>query len=315
MPEKRKKFRKINFRVFSTILVITALTSIMLKLNKDFTFKVKVPVSFNNLPKDKLLKTYNTNVINVSGVATGYEYLKYKFYDQDFNIDLAELTKKDSNLFYYDFNADNDRLAGSLVNSVLKSFKPDTLFVVLDTNFEKKVPVRSQIELNYAPGYGSLKGLEIKPDSVLVRGPKSSIDTLRAVYTLKERFKSVKSDLKDSIQLTTLKRIKQLKIEPKTVKYNVTVDKFTEGTLTVPLQLINVPAQVTAKIFPKRVKLIFNVNLKNYDRLKPSDFKVICDFDKIDSSSTTLTPEIVQSPTYVRDLRLAEKTVQYLLVK
>jgi YbbR domain-containing protein len=315
MAEKRKKFRKINFRVFSTILVITALTSIMLKLNKDFTFRVKVPVSFNNLPQDKLLKTYNTSVINVSGVATGYEYLKYKFYDQHFNIDLAALTKKDSNLFYHDFNPDNDRLTGSLVNSVLKSFKPDTLFVILDTNFEKKVPVRSQIELNYAPGYGSLKGLEINPDSVLVRGPKSSIDTLQAVYTLKERFKAVKSNLKDSIQLTSLKRIKQLTIEPKTVKYNVDVDKFTEGTLTVPLQLINVPPQVTAKIFPKRVKLIFNVNFKNYDRLKPSDFKVVCDFNKIDSTSTTLTPEIVQSPTYVRDLRLAEKTVQYLFVK
>jgi hypothetical protein len=315
MPEKRKRFRKINFRVFSTILVITALTSIMLKLNKDFTFKVKVPVSFNNLPKDKLLKTYTTGAINVTGVATGYEYLKYKFYDQHFHIDLAELTKKDSNLFYYNFNAENDRLSGSLINSVLKSFKPDTLFVVLDTNFEKKVPVRSQIELNYAPGYGSLKGLEIKPDSVLVRGPKSSIDTLQAVYTLKERFKAVKSDLKDSIALTSLKPIKQLSIEPKTVKYSATVDKFTEGTLTVPLQLINVPPQVTAKIFPKRVKLIFNVNFKNYDRLKPSDFKVICDFDKIDSSSTTLTPEIIQSPVYVRDLRLAEKTVQYLLVK
>ncbi len=315
MPEKRKRFRKINFRVFSTILVVTALTSIMLKLNKDFTFKVKVPVSFNNLPKDKLLKTYTTGAINVTGVATGYEYLKYKFYDQRFHIDLAELTKKDSNLFYYNFNAENDRLSGSLINSVLKSFKPDTLFVVLDTNFEKKVPVRSQIELNYAPGYGSLKGLEIMPDSVLVRGPKSSIDTLQAVYTLKERFKAVKSDLKDSIALTSLKPIKQLTIEPKTVKYSATVDKFTEGTLTVPLQLINVPPQVTAKIFPKRVKLIFNVNFKNYDRLKPSDFKVICDFDKIDSSSTTLTPEIIQSPLYVRDLRLAEKTVQYLLVK
>ncbi len=315
MLEKRKKFRRINFRVFSIILVITALTSIMLKLNKDFTFKVKVPVSFNNLPKDKLLKTYNTDAINVSGVANGYEYLKYKFYDQHFNIDLAKLTKKDSTLFYYDFNADNDRLTGSLVNSVLKSFQPDTLFVVLDTNFEKKVPVRSQIELNYSPGYGSLKGLEIKPDSVLVRGPKSSIDTLQAVYTLKERFKSVKSSLKDSIELTTIKRIKQLAIEPKTVKYHVTVDKFTEGTLTVPLQLINVPPQVTANFFPKRVKLIFNVNFKNYDRLKPSDFKVVCDFNKIDSTSTTLTPEIVQSPIYVRDLRLAEKTVQYLFVK
>ncbi|HEA30269.1 MAG TPA: hypothetical protein ENH91_09785 [Leeuwenhoekiella sp.] len=315
MPEKRKKFRKINFRVFSIILIITAMTSIMLKLNKDFNFKINVPLSFNDLPKDKLIKNYNTNTITVSGIATGYEYLKYKFYDQHFNINLAKIEKKDSNLYYYNFAPEKDRLTGSLINSVLKSFKPDTLFVVLDTNYEKKVPVRSQIELSFAPGYGSLKGLQVKPDSVLVRGPKSSIDTLAAVYTQKERFKAIKSHLKDSVPLTTLKRINQLEIEPKEVLYSLHVDKFTEGTLTVPLQLINVPAQVTAKIFPKRVKLIFNVNFKNYDRLRPSDFKVVCDFNKMDSTSTTLSPEIVQFPSYVRDLRLSEKTVQYLLVK
>ncbi|WP_031425724.1 hypothetical protein [Flavimarina sp. Hel_I_48] len=315
MPEKRNKFRKINFRVFTIILVITALTSIMLKLNKDFSFKVKVPIAFNNLPKDKLLKEYTADKINVTGVASGYDYLKYRFYDQYFEIDLSKVKRKDSTLYYYDFDPENDRLNGSLSNSILKAYQPDTLFVVMDTNYEKKVRVRSQVELTYSPGYGSLKGLEIKPDSVLVRGPKSSIDTLKAVYTLPERFKDIKGSLNDSIRLTTRTAIKQLEIEPRYVKYSLNVAKFTEGALTVPLQLINVPAQVTAKIFPKRVKLIFNVNFKNYDRLKPSDFKVVCDFNKIDSTSTTLTPEIVQSPSYVRDLRLAEKTVQYLLVK
>lgn len=315
MPEKRKKFRQINFRVFSIILVVTALISIMLKLNKNFTFDVKVPISFTNLPKDKLLKNYNSDEIEVVGIASGYEYLKYRFYDQQFAIDLAKLKKKDSNLYFYDFEPENDRLAGSLANSTLQSYKPDTLFVVLDANFEKKVPVRSQIQISYSPGFGSLKGLEVNPDTVIVRGPKSSIDTLQAIYTQSRDLKAIRSNLKDSISLTTIKRIVQLQIEPKKVGYKIQVDKFTEGTLTVPLQLINVPAEVTAKIFPKRVKLVFNVNFTNYDRLKPSDFKVVCDFNKIDSTSTTLTPEIVESPSYVRDLRLAEKTVQYLLVK
>jgi len=315
MPERRNKFRKINFRVFTIILVITALISIMLKLNKDFSYKVNVPVNFSNLPKDKLLKDYNAKKVRVNGVASGYDYLKYRFYDQHFEIDLAKVKKKDSNLYYYDFDPENDPLNGSLSNSEIEAYTPDTLFVVLDTNYEKKVPVRSQIQLSYSPGYGSLKGLVIKPDSALVRGPKSSIDTLKAVFTIPEQFKDIKANLNDSIPLTTLKNIKQLEIEPKAVSYKVAVAKFTEGALTVPLQLINVPAHVTAKIFPKRVKLIFNVNFKNYDRLKPSDFKVICDFNKIDSTSTTLTPEIVQSPSYVRDLRLAEKTVQYLLIK
>lgn len=315
MPDKRGKMRSLNIRVFSTIVVITALISIMLKLNKDFNFIAKVPVSFYELPKDKLLKSYTSQEVSVRGIASGYNYLKYRFFDQNFKINLSELKRKDSTLYFYDFNEEEDRLSGSLATSEIKSFEPDTLFFILDKNFEKKVEVRSRINYNFAAGYGSLRGLSFLPDSVLVRGPETSIDTLEAVYTEPVSFTGIKQDMRDSVSLVSYKPIKQLEIDPGKVGFSLSVDKFTEGSLVVPIQVINVPAEVTAKIFPKRVKLIFNVNLKNYNRLKSSNFKVICDFDKIDSTSTSLTPEIVQYPSYVRDLRLGEKTVQYLLVK
>ncbi|MEE3147668.1 MAG: YbbR-like domain-containing protein, partial [Bacteroidota bacterium] len=99
------------------------------------------------------------------------------------------------------------------------------------------------------------------------------------------------------------------------VLYSLSVDKFTEGSVSVPLQLINVPANVTAKVFPKRINVIFNVNLSNYELVKSSDFKVVVDFDQVDDSSTSLTPEVKEAPVYVRDIRLSESTVQYLLVK
>ena len=315
MAGERNTFKKINFRVFAVILIITAGISVMLKLNKAFDFKVSVPLDFKNLPKDKLLKSYTAGSVKVAGVATGYAFYKYKFFDQSFEIDLSRLKHKDSIMYYYTFNTDNDKLGGSLSNSVIKSFAPDTLFFELDANYEKRVPVRSRIDVAFLPGYGSLEGLQISPDSVVIRGPKSSIDTVEAIYTVNKDFKNVKTGFSDSLMLESLKPINHLKIEPDRVGYKLTVNKFTEGTLAVPLQLVNVPQGVSARVFPKKVNLVFNVNIKNYDLIKISDFKVICDFDKIDSTSTTISPEIISSPDYVRDVRLREKTVQYLFVK
>ena len=128
-------------------------------------------------------------------------------------------------------------------------------------------------------------------------------------------FENVRNSVSDSLQLSFNAAIPMVEIRPDKVLYSLSVDKFTEGSVSVPLQLINVPSNVTAKVFPKRINVIFNVNLSNYELVKSSDFKVVVDFDQVESLSTSLTPEVKEAPSYVRDIRLSESTVQYLLVK
>lgn len=313
MSEKKKRSKNVNLRVFLLILFLTTAVSILVKLNKNFNYTVDIPVEFVNLSEDKILKSYSKDQVKVSGTASGYDYLKYTFKDQQFTIDLANLKRNQKGLYYYVFDTEKDRLSGSLNQSQVSDFTPDTLFFDLDQNFEKRLPVYPRITLNFSPGYGSLEGLKLNPDTVLVRGPKSSLDTLTRIPTQSVNLNSIKQSKSDSIELLNLGN--QIEIIPPRVQYRLLVDKFTEGTITVPIQLINVPPNVTAKIFPKRVELIFNVNFKNYERIKASDFRVVCDFDQIDSTSTSLTPQIEAYPEFIRDVRLREKTVQYLLVK
>ena len=315
MPERKKRFKNINLRVFLVILVLTAGVSVLVKLNKNFNFTVKVPLTFVNLPQDKILKAYSKQEVKVSGRSTGYDYIKYNLTSQDFAIDLSKLKNKSGRRYYYVFSREDDALKGSLSESTVTSFEPDTIFFDLDQNFEKKLPVKSKFDVSFAAGYGSLEGIKISPDSVLVRGPKSNLDSMSQVFTKAERLKDVKKSYNDSIELNASFSNQHIEVIPARVSYKLNVDRFTEGDITVPLQLINVPSNVTAKIFPKRVSLIFNVNFKNYERIKPSDFKVVCDFEHIDSTSTSITPEILEYPEFIRDVRLREKTVQYLLVK
>ena len=128
MAGEQNRFNKINFRVFAVILVITACVSVMLKLNKEFNFKVTVPLKFEGLTKDKLLKSYTADKVKVSGIATGYSYFKYKFYDQAYTIDLSSIKRKDSITYYYAFDKGKDALKGSLENSVIVAYRPDYPF-------------------------------------------------------------------------------------------------------------------------------------------------------------------------------------------
>lgn len=313
MSKTKKKLNNANIRIFLLILVLTAGVSLFVKLNKLFTYTVKVPVHLVNTLEDKILKSYSADKIQVSGRATGYEYLKYKLSDQEYEVDLSRIKRAKNGKYFYAFDANNARLGGSLIDSEISSITPDTIFFVLDENYEKRVPVKINSEISFAAGYGSLKGVVLDPDTVLVRGPKSDLDKLKAVNSDLIQFKEIKSSQEDSVALTV--KNSNIEIIPNKVLMDLEVDKFTEGDIEIPLQIINVPTGVTAKIFPKRVNLIFNVNLKDYERVKINEFKVVCDFAEIDSTTTTITPKIVAHPDFVRDVRLREKTIQYLLVK
>ncbi|MFD2828443.1 CdaR family protein [Leeuwenhoekiella polynyae] len=314
MADRKKRSKNANLRVFMTILVVVATISVMIKLNRNFSFTVKVPLKFQNLSEDQILKSASTNTVEVTGKASGYDYFKYRFFSQDFPIDLSQLSRnKDRS--YYVFNDENDALKGSLSGSEIASFKPDTVFFDLDRNFDKKIPIVPKYSITFAPGYGSLEGFKIQPDSITIRGPQTEVDTITQIFTEELKFQDVRNSKADSLNLTFGKDIPLVKLAPGRVAYALAVDKFTEGNVSVPLQLINVPSNVTAKVFPKRVNVIFNVNLSNYEQVKSSDFKVVVDFNEIDSLSTSLTPQVLEAPEYVRDIRLSESTVQYLLVK
>lgn len=315
MAKKKEGFRKSNFRVFLIILLLTTGISLMVKLNKTFNYEVKVPLSFVNLPEDKILKSFSTDNVKVSGIATGYEYLKYKLSKQEYVIDLAKLNPISQDTFFYNFKKENRSLGGSLSESEILNITPDTIYFDLDENFEKQVAINPRVNLEFSPGYGSLEGLLISPDSVSVRGPQGDLEKLKEVFTENLDFKGIKENLQDSIELKLAKPNDQIEIVPSKVSIRVVVDKFTEGSISIPLQLINVPRDFTAKVFPKKVNLIFNVNLKDYERVKISEFKVVCDFSKIDSTTTSISPEIIEYPNFVRDVRLRQKTVQYVLVR
>ncbi len=313
MSNRNPKNRKANLRVFITILLVTAAISVMIKLNRNFTFSVTIPLTFENLSEDLILKSSSAQKVKVTGKASGYDYFKYRFFSQDFPIDLSALSQKDGKYFYV-FNTENDVLEGSLSGSRITEFKPDTVYFDLDRNFQKRVPVIVGEDISFAAGYGSLKGLELKPDTVTVRGPKTEIDTIKHVLT-EISLEEIRSNQTGTLPVRLYKNIRHVEIEPREVDYTLDVDKFTEGTVTVPLQLLNVPPGISAKIFPKRVNVIFNVNLSNYEQVKSSDFRIVVDFNESDSISTSLTPQIADAPDFVRDIRLSESTVQYLLIK
>jgi len=74
-----------------------------------------------------------------------------------------------------------------------------------------------------------------------------------------------------------------------------------------------VPEKMNAVIFPKEVIVYYQVSLNEFDKVKPSNFKVIVDFKNSVDSDGYLLAQIVEHPDIVNNLRLNENKILFVI--
>src|SRR5699024_2775713 len=120
----------------------------------------------------------------------------------------------------------------------------------------KKIPLVSKINIQYAPGYSSEKGVVLQPESIKISGPESVLDTITHLFTERITRKEVDSDLKDEVALRS--PLNTLTLYQENVNYQVQVEKFTERQLRIPIKIINAPEGVNISLYPPTVQITFN---------------------------------------------------------
>ena len=94
------------------------------------------------------------------------------------------------------------------------------------------------------------------------------------------------------------------------------VGKFTEGTLEIPISVINLPVNTNINFFPKTVTVVYYVNLSDYNSIKALDFKVECDYSEIgNTNSPFLFPKLIKMPEAVKNARIKQNKVEYILIQ
>jgi hypothetical protein len=127
--------------------------------------------------------------------------------------------------------------------------------------------------------------------------------------------KEVTDTINSVIRLKKLDNNK-IKFSDQMITVSAKVEKFTEGTLEVPITIVNKPLDVSINYFPKSISVSYYVSLNNYKSIKPTDFKVECDFAEIDNSiKTFFTPKLVKTPELVKNARLKQNKVEFILIQ
>jgi len=80
--------------------------------------------------------------------------------------------------------------------------------------------------------------------------------------------------------------------------------------------VINLPRNVIISTYPKEVKVVYQVALKDYNKVPENSFRVQCDYKQTqDNGLDYLIPKLVDMPEIISDVKIVPNKIEFLLKK
>lgn len=306
-----------QFQVFLLFLMMSFFLLIITKLSKEYIHISKVGITFKNVPIDLVIppsKNFNLTVTTKgSGFEILYNTLSKKYVQIDFQKDIE--STENQFIWYYLSNQLQLKTAFKSQLEVIDVF-PKKISITYEKEYSKKVPVKLNSTITFSPGYDLVKPYKTIPDSVLVVGSKIDLDTINFIDTEVIKLNKLQTDFEGIAKLMLPISEKQIKLSHSDVITKITVDKFTEGTVEVPVFIKNIPQNVSINYFPKYISVTYYLPLSDYGKFQASDFKIECDYIKSQNSDYTfMIAELVKIPKSVKKARLSSEKVEFIFLK
>lgn len=311
---------RLNRKVITFIfcLIASAFFWLVTVLSKKYSTVINVPVTYINIPSDKLIFGDLPETIGIKVKASGYRIALFKAMKKinRVTVDTKEM-RRYKNGYYLSTANKVDNISRQLVSEfeVVKIY-PDTLFFGLVNRAEKIVPVKLNLEINYEKQFNLSDSIRIFPNAIQVSGASDKIDKIDFVETEKVVIQNAKELISQKVQLVIPS--KEITISSSSVNLTVPVAQFTEGNIDLPLEVRNLPNNFSIKTFPDKVNFKFMVAYENFNKINPEMFKAVVDYSKAELNSNLLKVEVKNFPSqYISEktIKVSPEKVEYIIRK
>ena len=193
----------------------------------------------------------------------------------------------------------------------MEGIEPDTLFVELAPIADKIVHVKADIQTDFEPQFMQSGEITLEPQEITISGPKSVIDTIKIVRTKQIKFKKLNQKVTKKLSLIP---VNQVSFSDRTVILSLPVEKYTEITVKVPVEIENQPDNVRLMFIPRTIDVKCNVVLSKFFTLKPVMFKAVVDYGLISNSlNKKLKVKLKMVPEFINLIDYYPKYVEYII--
>lgn len=269
-------------------------------------------VIYTNIAIQKIIIDTPIKKISLLVKGTGFKLISSSFRTSKVTLNLEKAIKKKDTDYYFTTKKLYSEVQQQLSSGIeLIRIQRDSIPLKIGTLESKKVPLKTNLELNFQLGYDLVSPIKVIPSHVLISGEASLIDKITSLNLKKIKLENISES-------TTLKGIieipKHIKTATISAQISIIVDKFTEGEIEVPISVKNAPNNIN--IFPKKVKIFYKVGLKNFNKINKNLFKIECDYKQVMINETSyLIPKLIKFPDSITPIRIAPKKIDFLIHK
>jgi len=131
------------------------------------------------------------------------------------------------------------------------------------------------------------------------------------VSTQPVKLKRVHETVVRKVMLETLPE--EITVSKENLSLIISVESFTEKTLKVDIEPVNLPDSIYLKSFPSKVNLTFNVILSQFESISVKDFQAVVDYRDHQPGTTTLKVKLLRQPPFIGRIRISPESVDYII--
>jgi len=304
-----------KLRIFLLFLLLATLFWSLIKLSKEYISEVEFELAYSEIPNNKLIQNEPDKKVKLTLKTVGFKLLNYEFKKRVLDYSLTEIERKAGSMYYSETRSNTNYLQAQLsAETIVLNVEPDTLFFDLGVKRSKKVPVVSQMTYQFKTGFNFVGDVTLSPTEISISGPEKVIDTIDEIYTFKDELNEISESFEYAVSLEQPNDVIVLSEEKVTVKGEV--DKITDGSYTLPFKVINLPRNVIISTYPKEVKVVYQVALKDYNKIPENSFRIQCDYKQTeDNKLDYLIPKLIDKPEIITNVKIIPNKIEFLIKK
>lgn len=323
MPEKLQHITKIirdflfsavnrEFLIFLFFLVLSSAYWLMSVLNDTMEREIQIPVQLTGVPGNVVVLADSMPNVRIVVRDKGFVLATYMYRKHTPPVKVPFQTYAKTSDKITVTASEMQKLVSQQLSGSTKivSVKPEKLELAYNHGKHKRVPVKMLGVVSADANY-YLARVQFRPAYVTVYGSSQILDSLTAVYTVRQDIRNVRDTLSAVVRL---RPIPGTKFVPDKVRMTLCPDVMVEATTSVPIIPANVPVTKTLRTFPSQVDVSYVIGASQYKKIGVSQFTVVADYHSTAGGTTEkCSLRIVRSPRDARNVRLAVSDVDYLI--
>ena len=301
-------------KIFFLFLLCSFLAWFLSNLSDSYESRTGFTLNYKNLPDTLILGNNAEKNLEAKVRTSGFQLLYYKFFNKRIDVDLSTIDYRNGRYVLEEdvLKKQMDRQLSQ--NISLLDLDGNQWEVDLYQVSQKTLQVKPRIQLKFQPNHILDGALHISPDSIVIKGPASEIDTLFAVETEPIILDNLSDDFTAEASITFPKNLDNSIFYANRVVVSGNVVKFSEKVFDVNVQALNVPDGYKLKMFPNTVSLVCKASVDELKNIESDDFEVTADYKQLGATTNnSILLQVSKKPSTVYAVRLQQRMVNFVL--